>query len=263
MLNLFETTSINNMTLKNRFVRSATFEAMADYDGACTPQLTNLMADLARGEVGLIDTGYAYVNAMGKTRPRMMGVDRDQLIPGLSRMAEAVHEEGGRVVFQLMHAGRQTKESTTGHTPLAPSAAGRDPTFFVKPAAMSAEQIDTVIQAFGQAARRAVEAGADGVQVHAAHGYLLNQFLSPFWNRRDDSWGGSDEKRFRLLKETILAVREALPAGMPLLVKLSTYDGTGPDGVTPELALIYARWLSELALAAALPRPSPRRSARW
>ena len=245
---LFESAHLGQLEIKNRFVRSATYESMATERGEVTDDLVRLYRGLAKGEVGLIIPGYMFVHGLGKASKYQIGIHYDQMVPGLRKLTRAVHEEGGRVVFQLMHAGRQTKKSTTGHTPLAPSAKGRDPTFFVKPAAMGEAQIHTVIAAFGQAARRAVEAGADGVQVHAAHGYLLNQFLSPFWNRRDDAWGGSDEKRFRLLRETVLAVREALPAGVPLVVKLSTYDGTGRDGVTPELALTYARWLAELGV---------------
>ncbi|MFN2292211.1 MAG: NADH:flavin oxidoreductase [Anaerolineae bacterium] len=245
---LFEPIQLGQLEIKNRFVRSATFESMATERGEVTEDLVRLYRTLAKGDIGLIIPGYMFVHGLGKGSKYQIGIHDDAMIAGLRMLTNAVHQEGGRVVFQLMHAGRQTKKSTTGHTPLAPSAHGRDPTFFVKPAAMSEAQIETVIQAFGQAARRAVEAGADGVEVHAAHGYLLNQFLSPFWNRREDGWGGSDEKRFRLLKETVLAVRKALPAGMPLLVKLSTYDGTGPEGVTPELALTYARWLAELGI---------------
>lgn len=135
-----------------------------------------------------------------------------------------------------------------GRTPLAPSAKGRDPTFFVKPAAMTQEQIGDVIQAFGQAARRAAEAGADGVQIHAAHGYLINEFLSPFWNQREDRWGGSEENRFRLLEEIVLEVRKELPEGMPLLVKLNTHDHTPKDGIAPSLAATYARRLAGLGI---------------
>jgi 2,4-dienoyl-CoA reductase-like NADH-dependent reductase (Old Yellow Enzyme family) len=177
-----------------------------------------------------------------------MGIHNDEMIAGLSSLCDTVHQEGGCIVFQLNHAGRQTRKAVIGRTPLAPSARGRDPTFFIKPVAMSEQQIVEVIQAFGQAARRAVEAGADGIQLHAAHGYLLHQFLSPYLNVRDDAWGGSDENRFRLLKEVVLEVRRTLPADMPLLVKLSTHDHTPKEGITPQLALTYAQWLAKLGI---------------
>jgi len=170
------------------------------------------------------------------------------MIPGLKKIVESVHQEGGKMVFQLAHAGRQTTKSVIGQTPIAPSGEGRDPVNFVKPKKMTEEQIREVIQAFGKAARRAIEAGADGVQIHAAHGYLINQFLSPFFNRRADDWGGSDENRFRFLREIVLETRRVLPKGMPILVKLTTNDHTPQEGVTPPLARRYAKWLAEMGI---------------
>ena len=240
--------ALGQTTIKNRFVCSATFESMATERGEVTEALVRRYRNLARGEVGLIITGHMYVHSLGRGMRYQTGIHDDEMIAGLRRLSEAVHQEGGRIAFQLSHAGRQTKKSLIGRTPLAPSARGRDPTYFVKPVAMNEEQITEGVQAFGQAARRAVEAGADGVQIHAAHGYLLNEFLSPYWNVRHDDWGGSDQNRFRLLKETVLEVRKALPAGMPLLVKLSTNDYAPREGVRPSLALTYASWLAELGI---------------
>ena len=151
-------------------------------------------------------------------------------------------------MFQLVHAGRQTTKAIIGQTPIGPSSRGRDPINFVKPKEMSADQIQEVIQTFGIAANRAVKAGADGIQLHAAHGYLINQFVSPFFNHRKDEWGGSDANRFRFIKELISEVRNTLPKGMPLLVKLNTHDYTPQEGITPSLALIYAKWLSNLEI---------------
>jgi 2,4-dienoyl-CoA reductase-like NADH-dependent reductase (Old Yellow Enzyme family) len=113
---------------------------------------------------------------------------------------------------------------------------------------MTENDIQEVIEAFGEAARRSVAAGADGIQIHAAHGYLVNQFLSPFFNKRKDSWGGSDENRFRFLKEVFGRIRKEMPRGMPLLVKLNTDDHTPKPGVTPELAARYTAWLGDLGV---------------
>jgi 2,4-dienoyl-CoA reductase-like NADH-dependent reductase (Old Yellow Enzyme family) len=248
MSTLFQPVSLGRMEIKNRFVRSATFESMATERGKVTEDLVRLYRNLAKGEVGLIVSGYMYVHPLGRAMLHQTGIHNDEMTAGLSRLCSAVHEEGGRIAFQLNHAGRQTKKALIGRNPLAPSARGRDPTFFVKPAAMSEEQIVGTIEAFAQAARRAVEAGADSVQLHAAHGYLINEFLSPFWNVRDDAWGGSDENRFRMLKEIVVAVRRMLPIGMPLLVKLSVNDHTPQEGITPDLALTYARWLGALGI---------------
>lgn len=156
--------------------------------------------------------------------------------------------KGGKIAFQLVHAGRQTTKAMIGQTQIGPSSKRRDPIYFVKPKEMSVDEIQEVIQAFGKAASRAVEAGADGIQLHAAHGYLINQFISPFFNHRKDEWGGSDANRFRLLKELISEVRNALPQRMPILVKLNTHDYTPQEGITPSLAVTYARWLSDLKI---------------
>jgi 2,4-dienoyl-CoA reductase-like NADH-dependent reductase (Old Yellow Enzyme family) len=141
-----------------------------------------------------------------------------------------------------------TSKELAGQTPIGPSGKRRHPIYFFKPKKMTEAQIQQAIRDFGLAARRAVEAGADGIQIHAAHGYLVSQFLSPFYNDRDDAWGGSDENRFRFLKEVLLEARRVMPEGMPLLVKLNGHDYTPQEGVTPPLAARYAGWLAELGL---------------
>ena len=245
---LFEPLTLGNVEIKNRFVQSATYEGMATEQGEVTDDLVRRYRKLAKGEVGLNIPGYMYVQPLGKAMKYQTGIHHDGMIAGLKRLSDAVHEERGKIAFQLVHAGRQTTKDVIGQTPMGPSSEGRDPTFFVKPVAMSSEQIHEVILAFGRAARRAVAAGADGVQLHAAHGYLINEFLSPFFNGRDDQWGGSDENRFRLLKEIVLEVKKVLPEGMPLLVKLNTRDYTPKEGITPDLAAIYAQWLTGLGI---------------
>ena len=187
---LFQPAQLANLQVKNRFVCSATYECMATEAGEVTDGVVKRYRNLARGDVGLIITGHLYVHPLGRGAKRMLGIHDDRMIPGLMKVVESVHQEGGKIVFQLNHAGRQTTKEIIGQTPVGPSDKGRDPVNFVKPKKMTEEQIKEVIQAFGKAASRAIEAGADGVQIHAAHGYLVNQFLSPFFNRRTDDWGG-------------------------------------------------------------------------
>ena len=245
---LFTPINLGNVQIKNRFIHSATYEVMALETGEVSDKLIKRYQNLAKGEVGLIIPGYMYVHPLGRSYKYQTGIHNDDMIPGLKKLVEAVHQEGGKIVFQLAHAGRQTTKAMIGQTPLGPSSRGRDPVNFVKPKEMSADQIQEVIQAFRIAASRAVEAGADGIQLHAAHGYLINQFISPFFNHRKDEWGGSDANRFRFLKEIISEVRKALPQGMPVLVKLNTNDYTPHEGITPSLAVTYARWLSDLEI---------------
>jgi 2,4-dienoyl-CoA reductase-like NADH-dependent reductase (Old Yellow Enzyme family) len=245
---LFTPINIGDVQIKNRFVHSATYEVMALETGEVSDKLIKRYQNLAKGEVGLIIPGYMYVHPLGRSYKYQTGIHNDQMIAGLRKLTEAVHQEGSKIAFQLVHGGRQTTKAMIGQTPLGPSSKGRDPINFVKPKEMSVDQIQEVIQAFGIAARRAVEAGVDGIQLHAAHGYLINQFLSPFFNHRKDEWGGSDVNRFRFLKEIISEVKKAIPQGMPVLVKLNTQDFTKPEGITPSLAVTYAKWLADLGI---------------
>lgn len=245
---LFRPAQLANLHIKNRFVCAATGEGMATEAGEVTDDIVKRYQNLARGDIGLIISGWLYVDPMGRSIKHQLGIHDDKMIPGLKKVVESVHREGGRMVFQLGHAGRQTTKKIVGQTPIGPSDEGRDPVYFVKPKKMTEEQIKQVIQAFGRAASRATEAGADGVQILAANGYLVNQFLSPFFNHRLDGWGGSDENRFRFLEEIVLETRRALPKGTPILVKLSAQDYTPQQGVTPSLATRYARWLAELGI---------------
>lgn len=247
---LFRPGSIGGLELPNRFMHSATCENMATPTGEVTDLLVERCRRLARGGAGLIITGHMYVHPSGKAHAFQTGIYTDVLIPGLRRLVEEVHGEGGRIVFQISHAGRQTTRKLAASRPMGPSDYRRDPLFLVKPRPMTEEDILSVICAFREAARRAVEAGADGLQIHAAHGYLVNQFLSPFFNRRDDDWGGDDERRFRFLQEIIRAVREVLPPERPLLVKLNADDCTPREGITPSLAARYTGWMSGMGVDA-------------
>lgn len=247
---LFTSSNIGKLELKNRFINSATYENMAEESGKVNEQLVNRYRRMAKGEVGLIIPGFIFVHSSGKAAPLQMGIHSDEMIPGLKKLVDAIHQNGSKVVFQLMHAGRQTKKALIGQTPAGPSKMGRDPNNMVKCVAMTEEQILEAINAFGKAAKRSVEAGADGVQLHSAHGYLISQFLSPFFNQRADQWGGSDENRFRFISEIVRKVKKELPEGKALMVKMNTNDFTPEEGVTPPLAAKYARWLSKIGVDA-------------
>ncbi len=250
MSKLFTPLQLGNVEISNRIMASATHEGMADKTGAVTDELIKRYERLAKGEVGLSITGLMNVHPSGRGFKTQTGIDNDSLIPGLTKLTDAVHRAGGKVAFQLAHCGRQTKKSLIGRTPLAPSSRGRDPMYFVKPREMTEEEIMEVAGSFGTAARRAVEAGADSIQLHAAHGYLISEFLSPFFNIRTDSWGGSDENRFRFFKEVYREVRAAIPTDYPVLVKLNSYDYTPEEGMTRSLAAKYAGWMAELGVNA-------------
>jgi len=246
MSSLFTPFKYGSVAIKNRFMHSATYEAMASETGEVTKKLVKRYQVLAKGEIGLIIPGHMFVHPYGRAAQFQTGIHRDEMVPGLKRLVDAVHKEGGKIFLQISHAGRQTKKALIGRRPMGPSSFDRDPTNMVKAAEMSKEEIMESIAAYGDAARRAVEAGADGIQLHAAHGYLINQFLSPYFNKRKDEWGGSDEKRFSFLREVIQICRESMPDGMPLSVKLNTQDFTPNEGVIPALAAKYSSWLKEM-----------------
>lgn len=239
---------IGSVELSNRFVRSATYDSMARETGEVSNRLIERYVRLARGNVGLIISGLMHVQSSGRGYKYQTGIHHDRMIPGLKRLSDAVHQFGGKIAFQMAHCGRQTTKKMAGRIPLAPSSQGRDPLNFVKPMAMTEEQIVETVNAFGDAAGRSVEAGADGIQLHGAHGFLISEFLSPFFNVRNDVWGGSAENRFRFLKEVVLKVKSVVPDGFPVLVKLNADDHLSQKGVTPDIAVKYAGWLATLGI---------------
>ncbi len=248
MRHLFSPLPLGGLTLSNRLVQSATYEGMAAPSGEVTAPLITRYRHLARGGTGLVIPGYFFVHPSGKAMKYQSGIHDDAMLPGLRQLTEAVHGEGGKIVFQLAHAGGQTTGAIAGSPPMAPSVYGRDPVTLIKPKKMKEKDITRVLNAFASAAARAVAAGADGIQLHAAHGYLINQFLSPFFNRRRDAWGGTEEKRFRFLKSTITCVRREMPEGMPLLVKMNTMDYTPKPGIDHEMAVRYAKRLAQAGI---------------
>jgi 2,4-dienoyl-CoA reductase-like NADH-dependent reductase (Old Yellow Enzyme family) len=222
MPKLFTPTRIKSLELPNRFVRSATWEGLAAENGDCTPELVNFIEDLAGGNPGLIISGHAYVSPNGQATLRQLGVDHDGRIENLRAMTAAVHGKDGRIIMQLAHGGLRSDAKFSNTTPMGPSAAqgliephGRE---------MTVEDIRQAVGAFGQAACRAQASGFDGVQIHAAHGYLLSQFLSPAFNRRDDNYGGDIQNRARILLEALNSIRQVVGHHFPIFIKINSED---------------------------------------
>jgi 2,4-dienoyl-CoA reductase-like NADH-dependent reductase (Old Yellow Enzyme family) len=248
MAALFEEARINTLTLKNRLVRSATWEGMCDQSGRPSEKLAAYYGDLARGGVGLIISGYTYVRPEGKQLPGKMGIHTDDFQADFENLTRAVHQSGGKIAIQLVHAGGQTSSKTTGAKPLAPSSV-HTAQFPEIPSELTKHQITEVIDAFGKAAARAKAWGFDAVQMHGAHGYLINQFLSPLTNRRSDEYGGAADNRCRFMLEVFSKVREAVGTDYPVFIKLNGSDNLD-GGLTPEHAVIAAKKLSEAGIDA-------------
>ena len=246
MTTLFTPLTLNGMTLGNRLVRSATWEGMCDADGCPTPRLIDCYRTLARGGVGLIVSGYTFVSREGKQLPGKMGLDSEICAAGMRALTAAVHEEGGKLCVQLVHAGGQTDSNNAGQQPLAPSAVKVDQ-FPETPQELSTAEIARLVAAFAASAQRAKSYGFDAVQLHGAHGYLINQFLSPLTNRRSDGYGGPIENRCRFLLEIYAAVRAAVGADFPVLIKLNGCDNL-EGGLSAEDALYAAKALDRAGI---------------
>lgn len=220
---LFTPGKIGTLEIPNRIMRSATAERMADKDGYPRQQYYDFYRELAAGGVGLIITGHMYVHPTGKCHPEMTGIYEDAQIPALARLAEVIHSEGGKVVTQINHGGMQcAKEAVEGT--IAPSAI--EANFLQQPAReITVDEIQMLINAYAQASRRVKEAGFDGVQLHGAHGYLINQFLSPLINNRQDNWGGDFKRRTRFLREVTKTVRDKVGPDYPVMIKFGMQDG--------------------------------------
>jgi 2,4-dienoyl-CoA reductase-like NADH-dependent reductase (Old Yellow Enzyme family) len=243
MRKVFDETRINGMTLANRLVRSATWEGMCDESGAPLPKLAAYYTNLVKGGVGLIISGYAFVRPDGRQLAGQLGCHSDDLTDPMQALTRAVHAEGGKICLQLVHCGGQSPSKAIGCRPLAPSAV-EVRQYPEVPAMLTGSDIEDLIRCFGESAARAQAWGFDAVQLHAAHGYLVNQFLSPLTNRRTDAYGGSVENRCRFLLEVYRSVRNAVGRDFPVMVKLNGSDNL-EGGLDRDDARFAARMLDE------------------
>jgi len=251
MKKLFEKTKINQMELKNRFVRSATWEGLANPDGSCNEELAELMLELAKGQVGLIITSNAYVNKNGQVGIRQLGIYNDQLISSYVKIIEKLHKEGSKIVMQIAHAGGRASAKLIKSQPFGPSSLEIKDCMMCRE--MTKNEIFQTISDFKNAAVRAKKAGFDGVQIHGAHGNLLSQFLSPFLNRREDEYGGSLENRARLILEILQAIRSELGRQFIVLIKLNSDDfiegGFTPSEMVQASAILESAGIDAIELS--------------
>ncbi len=192
----------------------------ADQEGVVNDRHIAYYTERARGGVGYITFEHTGVMRQGKTSPHMALICSDQHIPGFKRLVEAIHREGGKIIIQINHAGRETSPSITGFPVVAPSAIPF-PNRKRIPKELTPLEIQEIVEAFGKAAWRVKESGADGVEIHIAHGYLINQFLSPFSNKRTDEYGGSPKGRMKMALEVLRAVRQQVGPDFPVVCRLS------------------------------------------
>lgn len=229
------------ITIPNRIAKASMSEQLADRHGSPTTDLQKLYAAWARGGTGLLVTGNVMIDPRAFVEPRNVVLEDERFLQANKLWAQAVHANGSKIIMQINHPGRVAVLPLLKQ-PVAPSAIGLDlPAMKIirVPRAMTEAEILAQIKRFATTAALAVKAGFDGVQVHAAHGYLLSQFLSPLANTRTDAWGGSAEKRRRMLIETVRAVRAAIGKDKILSVKLNSADFQ-KGGLTQEESLQVA-----------------------
>jgi 2,4-dienoyl-CoA reductase-like NADH-dependent reductase (Old Yellow Enzyme family) len=247
MNQVFEETELAGNRLKNRIIRSATFEGMGDESGRPTDKLSRLYVRLAEGGVGAIITGGMIVQQNGRPLPRSLMIDSDGFLDAFREMISPVKALGTPIIAQLEHAGGLADRATTGTEAVGPSKK-KYPSWSTEARELTGSEIQEIIEAFVKAIERAKQVGFDGVQLHAAHGYLLSAFLSPRVNKRKDKWGGSTENRFRIIREIVQGARQMV-GDYPILAKFSAYDGD-KGGVSAEEGIRIAELMETAGIDA-------------
>jgi len=235
LVGLLDPLEVKGLMLKNRIVMPPMHTGLATTEGAVTDRLVEHYVSRSEA-LALVVIEHSYVSLTGKLSDRQLGIHDDGLVSGLERLSSSIHATGTPVVVQINHAGRSASVDLTGMQPLAPSRSESARELLV-------EEIEALTEAFTAAAERAIKAGFDGVEVHGAHGFLLNQFFSPLANRRRDEYGGSLEKRMRFPMEVVRSVRKRI-GGRLLLYRLGS-DDMDPTGTRIEDSQRFAVKLEE------------------
>ena len=232
---------IGEVHIANRLVRASTSETMATAEGTATERLASFYGELAAGGVGLILTGHIYVETRGQASANQLGLYDDSQIPAMRVVTDAVHAAGGVIFAELGHAGSQT--ALTGVDPIAPSVTA-NAMYGRQPRAMTSDDINFVIDSFANAARRAVDAGYDGIHIHGGNGYLISEFSSPITNHRTDEWGGSANRRSRFFLAVYDAVRSAVGSQTPITARIGLADSIA-GGLTIQESVVLAQELAK------------------
>lgn len=231
-MKVFEAVCIGDLTLSNRLLMAPVKTGFGEPDGGVSDRLLAYYRRRAVGGVAAIIVEPLYIDAAGKEHPRQLAIDCDDVVAGLRRLTDVIHDGGARAIAHLNHAGRAANPKASRRPPEAPSAVAC-PTTGAVPQALDTSRIAELVQAFAKAARRARDAGFDAVEVQCGLGYLVAQFLSPFTNRRSDEYGGSRELRERFARDVVTATLEALDGAIPILARISASEqfdgGLGPD----------------------------------
>ena len=236
---LFTPITINGMVLKNRIVMSPIYTGYATGSGEVTDRLIRYYVERALGRTGLIVIEFTTIDPLGGAFPNMLSIYDDRVIPGLKRLTNAVHKAGAKIAMQIAHSGRRTHSTLIGAQPVAPSAIPQPGGEI--PRELTGKEIADLVQAFGRGAHRVKESGFDAVMIHMAHGYLIQQFLSPLSNKRTDAYGGDFTNRTRFALEVLDQVRKEVGPKFPILSRI-----VGDEFVMGGITLKEAKELAKL-----------------
>lgn len=236
MPKLSEPLCVKGYTFRNRIVFPPMQSGRADFDGSITSRLINFYVRRST-HIGLPIVEHAYIDLMGKIGPKQLGIYDDTLISGYEKLADALHSIGVPAIVQISHAGGVANKKVIRNQPAGPCSLG-------KTRMLEIFELQKITEQFAAAAKRAINAGFDGVELHGAHGYLLNQFFSPLLNKRDDEYGGNLQKRMRFPLEVTQAVHRQIGSNKLLLYRLGS-DDLAPHGTHIEDAIIFANKLVE------------------
>ncbi len=243
MARLFDSIKINSLELRNRILMAPMSMGYAEGKGYVTDRLIKHYVDRADG-TGIIITGHTYIEPAGKFNNGQLGIFSNEHVSGLKKLSKAVHDKNTPIGIQISHAGGAASSRIMGETPVAPSSITREKE---TPRELTQSQIESLVQKFGRAAERALTAEFDLIEIHGAHGFLLNQFVSPLTNKREDEYGGSLENRIRFPLKVATRIREVVGKNFPLEYRLGSDDLT-PGGITLEDSKVFAKELVRVGI---------------
>jgi 2,4-dienoyl-CoA reductase-like NADH-dependent reductase (Old Yellow Enzyme family) len=255
---IFQPLGFRNLTIKNRILRSNVSGRFDNYDGSGNQARINWETKFAKGGVGAIVSSFVPVHVRGRIVPNYAMIDDDRHIPFWRAVGKAVHEHDCKFIVQLSHSGRQRDVPGIEYATALSSTAKPDPTHGFTCEGATKAQIAEIVKAFAEGARRAREAGLDGVELHGANGYLITQFLSSAINDRKDEYGGSLENRARFVLDVVRAIRSRVGHDFHLQMKISVHEhndaiaffNMGPSGNTREESIQVCKWLEEAGVDA-------------
>lgn len=243
---IFTPVKIGPVTLRNRTIRSAAFEGMCE-NNAPTQQLKDYHLSVAKGGIGMTTIAYAAVSQSGLSFPRQLWM-RPEIVPELKDITDALHAEGAKVSIQLGHCGNMSHKAICGCTPVGASGGFNlySPTFVHK---LTKEEMISIAEDYGKATKLCIEAGFDCVEIHAGHGYLISQFLSPYTNHRNDEFGGSLDNRMKFMRMCVNSVLKAADGKIAVVAKTNTRDGF-KGGLEIDDCITVAKELEKLGVDA-------------